>query len=45
MERAIKITKYRIKHMEKHGNGDTAMREKSILKQQERKKQLMDDKL
>ncbi len=41
----IKITKYRIAHLEKHGNGDTAMREKQILKKQERHKQVRADKL
>ncbi len=28
----------RIKHLEKHGNGDTVIREKLILKKQERQK-------
>ncbi len=40
----IKITKYRIAHLEKHGNGDAAMQEKQILKKQERHEQLMKDK-
>ncbi len=35
-EIGIKLSKFRIKHLEKHGNGDTVMREKSILKKQER---------
>ncbi len=37
----IKLTKARIKHLEKHGNGDTAMQEKRILVKQERHKQLL----
>ncbi len=40
-EKGIKITKYRIKHLEKHGNGVGAMQEKAILKKQERHQQLM----
>jgi len=40
----IKLTKYRIRHLEKHGNGDSAMKEKQILKKQERHKQLRDNK-
>ncbi len=40
LNRAIKITKMRIKHHEFHGNGDVAMRDKAILKKQERKKEL-----
>ncbi len=43
-ERAIKITKFRIKHHEFHGNGDIAMHEKQILKKQERALQLIKDK-
>ncbi len=43
-EKAIKISKFRIAHHEKHGNGDTVMREKNILKKQERHHQLMKDK-
>ncbi len=39
VEKGIKITKYRIKHLELHGNGDSAMLEKLILKKQERAKQ------
>ncbi len=42
IEIGIKLTKFRIKHHEKHGNGDVAMKEKAILKKQERKKQLRD---
>ncbi len=37
---SIKNTKMRIKHCEKHGIGDTAMREKLILKKQERMREL-----
>ncbi len=37
---SIKNTKMRIKHCEAHGIGDTAMREKFILKKQERLKEL-----
>ncbi len=44
IEDAIKVTKFRIKHLEKHGNGDTAMKEKQILKKQERHKELRDAK-
>ncbi len=40
IDKGIKITKYRIKHLELHGNGDSAMQEKAILKKQERAKQL-----
>ncbi len=40
IDRAIKLTKFRIKHHEIHGNGDVAMKEKSILKKQERAKEL-----
>ncbi len=44
IEKGIKITKYRIKHLEKHGNGIGAMEEKNILKKQERHQQLVRDK-
>ncbi len=40
IERAIKITKFRIKHHEKHGNGDVVIKEKRILQKQERNQQL-----
>ncbi len=40
IEKGIKLTKERIKHMEKHGNGDVATKEKAILKKQERHKEL-----
>ncbi len=43
IDKGIKITKYRIKHLEKHGNGDSAMQEKNILKKQERHKQIVED--
>ncbi len=45
IEIGIKLTKFRIQHCEKHGLGDTAMREKAILKKQERHKQVRADKL
>lgn len=38
--RSIKLTKIRIKHLEKHGMGSEAMKEKNILKSQERHKEL-----
>ncbi len=44
-KKGIKITKYRIAHLEKHGNGDTVMKEKYILKKQERHHKLQEDKL
>ncbi len=44
IEIGIALTKYRISHLEKHGNGDTAMKEKNILKKQLRHKQLRDEK-
>ncbi len=37
---SIKNTKMRIQHMEKHGVGDTAIKEKNILKKQQRKREL-----
>jgi len=40
----IKLTKFRIKHHEFHGCGDNVMRDKQILKKQERKKSLRDSK-
>ncbi len=45
IEKAIKLTKFRIKHHEKHGNGNVAMQDKEILRKQERKQQLRKDKL
>ncbi len=44
IEKGIKLTKMRIKHCEKHGMGDVAMQEKSILKKQERAKILREEK-
>ncbi len=44
IDKGIRITKYRIKHLEKHGDGSSAMQEKNILKKQERHKQLRDEK-
>jgi len=40
-ERAIKITKMRIKHHEKHGNGKNAMQDKITLQKQEHHHQEM----
>ncbi len=37
MEKGIALTKFRIKHHEKHGNGKVAMDEKFILQKQEKK--------
>ncbi len=45
IDKGIEITKYRIKHLEKHGNGEPAMREKQILVKQERHKKLRDAKI
>ncbi len=39
IDKGIKITKFRIKHHEKHGCGTCAMQDKEILKKQERHKQ------
>ncbi len=44
IEKGIKLTKYRIAHHEKHGNGLAAMQDKEILKKQERHKQLRKEK-
>jgi len=44
IDKGIKLTKMRIKHLEKHGDGDGAMQEKRILQKQERHKQLRKDK-
>jgi len=44
IDEAIKVTKFRIKHHEKHGDGDVAMHEKQILRKQERHKELRDAK-
>ena len=41
----IKLTKFRIKHHEKHGEGANAMQDKERLKKQERHKQVRADKL
>ncbi len=35
-EKAIKLTKFRITHHEKHGNGSVAMKEKQILEKQKK---------
>ncbi len=42
--KGIKLSKMRIKHHEKHGNGQPAMQDKAILKKQERHKELRDAK-
>ncbi len=44
INKGIKLTKFRIKHHEIHGNGNVVMQEKQILQKQERKKKLRDDK-
>ncbi len=44
IEYAIKTTKFRIKHHEKHGNGDVVIKEKKILQKQERQKQIITEK-
>ncbi len=41
---AIKNTKLRIQHAEKHGNGDMAIHEKAILKKILRNKEIIDGK-
>ncbi len=43
VEKGIALTKMRIKHCEKHGMGDTVIREKNILKKQERHQQVRDE--
>ncbi len=40
LERAIKLSKSRRDHHEKHGCGTNAMEDKNTLKKQERKKEL-----
>ncbi len=45
IEKGIALTKFRIKHHEKHGNGGPAMQDKDILKKQERHKELRRQKL
>jgi len=40
LDLAIKKTKIRIKYCEDQGIGDSAIKEKAILKKQERKKEL-----
>ncbi len=41
LDKGIKLTKMRIAHLEKHGDGGSVMQEKQILKKQERQKQLL----
>ncbi len=43
-EKAIKLTEFRIKHHEKHGDGDVTMKEKYILEKQKRHHKLLKDK-
>ncbi len=45
IDKGIALTKFRIKHHEKHGCGTCAMEDKNILKKQERHKQVRADKL
>ncbi len=40
LERAIRITKMRIAHHEKHGCGNNVIKDKECLKKQERKREL-----
>ncbi len=40
VEKGIKLTKMRIKHMEKHGMGSNATKEKARLQKQERHRDL-----
>ncbi len=44
-ENAIKLTKFRIAHHEKHGCGKNVMEDKSILLKQERHHKLQMEKL
>ncbi len=44
IDKGIALTKMRIKHMEKHGMGDSVQKEKRILQKQERHKQVRKDK-
>ncbi len=43
LKTAIALTKMRIKHHEKHGCGETCMRDKKILEKQIRLQKLRDD--
>ncbi len=45
IEKGIKLTKMRIKHHEKHGNGNNVIQDKKILQKQERHKELRKEKL
>ncbi len=40
LEKAIKLSKFRIKHHEKHGCGNNVMQDKKALQKQERKREL-----
>jgi len=42
LQKAIKRTERRIKHMERHGIGKEAIKEKAILQKQKRQKELRD---
>jgi len=41
--KGIKLTKFRITHHEKHGNGAVAIKEKLILQKQEKNKKRRDE--
>ncbi len=45
IDKAIALTKMRIKHHEKHGCGNNVIADKSRLQKQERHKQVRKDKL
>ncbi len=45
IDKGISITKMRIKHHEKHGNGSVVIKEKAMLVKQERHKQVRKDSL
>jgi len=44
IDKGIALTKMRIAHHQKHGNGDVVIKEKSRLQKQERHKQVRKDK-
>ncbi len=44
IDKGIALTKMRIKHMEKHGMGDSVISEKARLKKQERSRDLRNNK-
>ncbi len=43
IDKGIALSKFRIKHHEKHGCGNNAIRDKDTLKKQERARQLRRD--